>query len=62
MSVSHESMPIHDGGPLFAGLYALLLALRVALVAAPGYVHPDEFFQSAEPAAWLLGRAAAPPW
>ncbi|KAL1529925.1 hypothetical protein AB1Y20_000853 [Prymnesium parvum] len=43
-------------------LYALLLAVRAALLFAPGYIHPDEFFQSAQPAASLLGGASPPVW
>jgi hypothetical protein len=29
-------------------LYLLLLAVRVFVAISPGYIHPDEFFQSAE--------------
>lgn len=41
----------------------LLYALRIALTLSPGYLHPDEFFQSLEPAAArLAGLDAAIPW
>jgi phosphatidylinositol glycan class Z len=29
-------------------IYAFLLLLRLAFALGPGYVHPDEFFQSPE--------------
>lgn len=32
-------------------LYICAVAVRVALLLAPGYVHPDEFFQAQEVAA-----------
>ncbi|KAL6071018.1 Mannosyltransferase [Balamuthia mandrillaris] len=35
-------------------LYWGLVALRIALVVQPGYVHPDEFFQSGEVASTLV--------
>ena len=42
--------------------YLLLLALRWAFILSPAYIHPDEFFQSAEPAAYLVGFQAQLPW
>lgn len=42
--------------------YGALVALRVLLTLAPGYVHPDEFFQWMEPVASLTGFNAALPW
>ena len=46
-------------------LYACLCFLRVALVLAPGYIHPDEFFQGGQElfASRLLGvRDTLTPW
>lgn len=43
--------------------YALAAVLRVALVFAPSYIHPDEAFQSPEVmAGWLLGKGVRVPW
>jgi hypothetical protein len=42
--------------------YALLVALRFAAILLPGYIHPDEYFQSTEVAAAdVLGVATAGP-
>jgi phosphatidylinositol glycan class Z len=44
-------------------VYCVLVAVRVVMCFAHGYVHPDEWFQSAEvtaPAA--IGVAAFVPW
>jgi len=35
----------------FTWLYASAIGLRVVLLVAPGYIHPDEFFQAQEVAA-----------
>jgi GPI mannosyltransferase 4 len=43
--------------------YALVVALRTVLALAPGYMHPDELFQSTEiAAATQLGLATRIPW
>ena len=48
----------------FRTVYCTLAALRVAFAFSPGYVHPDEFFQSAEVAACEIAglRTALIPW
>ena len=38
----------------FHAAYRTLLLLRFLLALAPGYLHPDEYFQSFEPAASLV--------
>ena len=46
-----EDPPMDEGVPGSVWcwiLYAVLLAARVAMALAPGYIHPDEFFQSTE--------------
>lgn len=46
-----------------AVLYAASVALRAFLTSAPGYVHPDEVFQSTElAAADVFGYDAFVPW
>ena len=46
----------------FHAAYRTLLLLRFLLALAPGYLHPDEYFQSFEPAASLaLSVHAEPP-
>ncbi|KAL5961654.1 GPI mannosyltransferase 4 [Taenia solium] len=47
MSKKSSSVP---GGYFYWGLYALLISLRLSFVIlqSPGYLHPDEFFQSIE--------------
>ena len=50
---------------LFAYKYAALLCVRAAFVVSPGYIHPDEFFQSGEVmASHVFGSAiiADLPW
>ena len=43
--------------------YGALLAVRLALAFAPGYLHPDEYFQSFEPAATaVLDVHTEPVW
>jgi phosphatidylinositol glycan class Z len=44
----------------FLPAYGALLTLRLTFALAPGYIHPDEFFQSVEPAAALIFNA--PVW
>lgn len=46
----------------FHATYAALVIARVAFAFAPGYIHPDEYLQSAEPVASRLGMHARPPW
>ena len=47
----------------FHAAYRTLLLLRFLLALAPGYLHPDEYFQSLEPAASLvLGIRTQPAW
>ena len=47
----------------FLGAYSALLLLRFLLVLSPGYLHPDEYFQSFEPAASLvLNVHTQPAW
>jgi len=48
--------------PTALSAYAALALLRLLLTLAPGYVHPDEFFQVVEPAASLVGLRASLPW
>lgn len=43
-------------------LYWLLAAVRSLSAISPGYLHPDEHFQSPEVAAGLLGFCAGVPW
>ena len=42
--------------------FIALALLRIGLTLSPGYVHPDEFFQTIEPAAHLVGLHAELPW
>ena len=43
--------------------YAAAVGLRVALLLAPGYIHPDEFFQAQEVAAIRRHEFDVPtPW
>lgn len=47
--MSKKSSPV-PSGYFYWGLYALLISLRLSFVIlqSPGYLHPDEFFQSIE--------------
>jgi phosphatidylinositol glycan class Z len=47
----------------YAMLYALAVAVRLGAIVLPGYIHPDEVFQSQEVvAAALFGYDAFIPW
>ena len=42
--------------------YAGLALTRLLLTTSPGYLHPDEYHQSVEAAASLVGLQAQLPW
>jgi len=46
----------------FHALYGALVVARVAFAFGTGYIHPDEYLQSAEPVASRLGMHAQLPW
>lgn len=58
--MARPAAPARSGQLAWArGLYVLLVALRMAAVSFPGYIHPDEHFQNAQIGARVLGLQPA---